>query len=67
MRHGGAEIGADSFTYWTIFNLVKAAVPHIRAARAFEDGGSNDLRLAAMGHQAVHIYKHLVQALEGVR
>ena len=67
MRNGGAEIGADSFTYWTIFNLVKAAVPHIRAARAFEDGGSNDLRLAATGHQAVHIYKHLVQALEGVR
>jgi aminoglycoside phosphotransferase (APT) family kinase protein len=66
-RNGGPAIGAASFTYWTIFNLVKAAVPHIRAARAFEDGGSNDLRLAAMGHQAVHIYKHLIAALEGVR
>jgi aminoglycoside phosphotransferase (APT) family kinase protein len=66
-RNGGPVIGTDSFTYWTIFNLVKAAVPHIRAARAFEDGGSNDLRLAAMGHQAIHIYKHLVIALEGVK
>lgn len=66
-RNGGPLIGHESFTYWTIFNLVKAAVPHIRAARAFEDGGSKDLRLAAMGHQAVHIYKHLVLALEGVR
>jgi aminoglycoside phosphotransferase (APT) family kinase protein len=63
-RHGGHPVDQSVFDYWTVFNLVKAAVPHLRAARAFEDGGTHDLRLAAMGHQIVHIYKHLIVALE---
>ena len=65
-RHGGAPVDRRVFDYWTVFNLVKAAVPHLRATRAFEDGGTQDLRLAAMGHQVVHIYKHLIVALENL-
>jgi len=63
---GGRPVDEPAFHFWTIFNLVKASVPHLRAARAFEDRGTNDLRLAAMGHQVVHLYKHLTIALEAV-
>jgi hypothetical protein len=59
-------VSAESLNYWNVFNLIKAAVPHIRAAKAFEDGRSSDLRLAAMGHQVIHTIKHLVVALEEV-
>jgi aminoglycoside phosphotransferase (APT) family kinase protein len=64
--HGGTPVDQKVFDYWTVFNLVKAAVPHLRATKAFEDGGTHDLRLAAMGHQVVHIYKHLIHALENL-
>jgi aminoglycoside phosphotransferase (APT) family kinase protein len=62
----GRHVSAESLNYWNVFNLIKAAVPHIRAAKAFEDGRSSDLRLAAMGHQVIHTIKHLVVALEEV-
>jgi hypothetical protein len=54
---------ADVLAFWTVFGHLRASVPHISAARAFEDGQTNDLRLAAMGHQSLYILKQLVTEL----
>jgi len=59
----GIEIDPVAFHAWTVFGLVKAGAVHLRAARAFEDGRTNDLRLAAMGHQVQHVARHLHHAL----
>ena len=38
-------------------------VPYLRACRAFEEGRTRDLRLAAMGHQSIHVFRHLATEL----
>jgi aminoglycoside phosphotransferase (APT) family kinase protein len=60
----GTDVDADVLHFWTVVGLIKAAVPHVTAARAFEDGRTGDLRLAAMGHQVAHVLRHLVTELE---
>lgn len=60
----GRTIDPNQFRAWTIFGLLKAGACHLRGARAFEDGRSTDLRLAALGHQVQHVARHLTRALE---
>jgi aminoglycoside phosphotransferase (APT) family kinase protein len=60
----GFAIDPGTFHAWTVFGLVKAAASHVRGARAFEEGRSGDLRLAAMGHQVVHVLRHLERELK---
>lgn len=59
----GLEVDDDVFRFWTVLGLVKAIAPHLRAARAFEDRRSDDVRLAAMGHQALHPLRMLAREL----
>lgn len=59
----GVEAAPEVLRFWTIFSHVKAAVPHLRAARVFEDGTFDDLRLACMGHQVLYIVKTLAEDL----
>jgi aminoglycoside phosphotransferase (APT) family kinase protein len=59
----GLVVDADVLRFWTVLGMVKAAAPHIRAARAFEDGRSDDLRLAAMGHQTLHVLRQLADEI----
>jgi aminoglycoside phosphotransferase (APT) family kinase protein len=60
----GLAVDPGVFHAWTVLGLVKAAACHLRGARAFEDGRTGDLRLAAMGHQVQHILRHLARALD---
>lgn len=60
----GLTVDAQVLRFWTVVGLIKAAIPHITAARAFEDGRADDLRLAAMGHQVGHVLRHLAAELE---
>jgi aminoglycoside phosphotransferase (APT) family kinase protein len=67
----GLVVDGAVLRFWTVLGMVKAAAPHIRAARAFEDGRSDDLRLAAMGHQTLHVLRQLadeigIARIEGV-
>ena len=55
----GLAVDAEVLRFWTVVGLIKAAVPHLAASRAFEDGRAGDLRLAAMGHQVGHVLRHL--------
>lgn len=59
----GLVVDPDVLRFWTVLGMVKAAAPHIRAARAFEDGRSHDLRLAAMGHQTLHVLRRLADEI----
>lgn len=55
----GVEVDDEVLHFWTILGHVKAAAPHLRAARAYEDGRTGDVRLAAMGHQVLHVLRRL--------
>jgi aminoglycoside phosphotransferase (APT) family kinase protein len=55
----GTAIDPDVYRAWTVFGLVKAGACHLRGARAFHDGRTHDLRLAALGHQVHHVIRHL--------
>ncbi len=59
----GLVIDPDVFRFWTVLGYCKASASHLRAARAFEDGANDDLRLAAMGHQVLHVLRGLRQDL----
>jgi aminoglycoside phosphotransferase (APT) family kinase protein len=62
----GTRVEPDAFHAWTVFGLLKAGACHLRGARAFEQGRSSDLRLAALGHQVGHVARQL-GALLGAR
>ncbi len=62
----GIDVEPAALHWWTVLSYVRAIVPHLRAARAFEDGRTNDLRLAAMGHQALFALRQLQRELEAV-
>ncbi len=55
----GLDVADDVLRFWTVLGEVKAAVPHLRACRAFEDGRTGDVRLAAMGHQVLYVLRAL--------
>ena len=55
----GLVVDEEVFRFWTVLGMIRAAAPHLRAAAAFESGRSTDLRLAAMGHQSLHVLRHL--------
>ena len=59
----GLAVDDDVLRFWTVLGMVRAAVPHVRAATIFEQGRSGDLRLAAMGHQSLHVLGHLADEL----
>ena len=55
----GFVVDPEVFRFWSVVGMIRAAAPHLRAAAAFEGGRSTDLRLAAMGHQSLHVLRHL--------
>ena len=55
-----APIDPGVFRFWTMFGHLRAVVPQLRAAKAFEEGAT-DLRLAAMGHQYLYVLRQLVE------
>jgi aminoglycoside phosphotransferase (APT) family kinase protein len=47
----GFEVSMASVRYYQAFSLLKLAATHMAAARCFEDGRFNDMRMPAMGSQ----------------
>ena len=60
----GTRVAPDAFRFWTVLGLVKTIASFLRGVRAFEEGRTRDLRLAAMGHQVAYSLRHLADALE---
>lgn len=63
-RHTGLRIQHEVWRFWTVFGHLRAIAPHIRAARAFQDGGVDDIRLANMGHRMGYLLKSLAEELD---
>lgn len=59
----GTDVAPDVLHYFTVLCTVRAVIPYLRACRAFEEGRTRDLRLAAMGHQALYPLGHLATEL----
>jgi aminoglycoside phosphotransferase (APT) family kinase protein len=62
-RRSGLEFAGDAFRFWTVINHVRAAAIFLRGSRAFEDGRSRDLRLAALGHRSTQLLADLLDDL----
>jgi aminoglycoside phosphotransferase (APT) family kinase protein len=62
----GLEVREDVFQFWTVAAYVRALAHFFRGCRAFAEGRSDDLRLAAMGHQSLYLMKYLAEEL-GIR
>jgi aminoglycoside phosphotransferase (APT) family kinase protein len=59
----GLRVSPDVLHYFTVLCMLRTIVPYLRACRAFEEGRTRDLRLAAMGHQSIHLFRHLATEL----
>lgn len=47
----GLAVSMASLHYYQVFSLLKLAAMHMAAARCFEEGRSNDMRMPALGSQ----------------
>jgi aminoglycoside phosphotransferase (APT) family kinase protein len=59
----GLRVEPEVFRFWTVLGMVKQTASHIRATRAYEDRRTDDVRLAAMGHQSLYVLRHIVNEL----
>ena len=59
----GLRVSLEVLHYFTVLCTLRTIVPYLRACRAFEEGRTRDLRLAAMGHQSIHLFRHLATEL----
>jgi aminoglycoside phosphotransferase (APT) family kinase protein len=59
----GLMVEADVFRFWTVLGYARALTQYVRAVSVFADGRSDDVRLAAMSHQSLHLLKFLAEEL----
>ena len=57
-------VSATSVRFYRVFSLMKLAATHMAAARCFEDGRFNDLRMPAMGSQIIPVLRQMEKAIE---
>ena len=60
----GASIDRGALKFYIVFSLLKLALTHMAAARCFEDGRFNDMRMPAMATQMAPVFRQLEKALE---
>jgi hypothetical protein len=58
------RVSATSVKFYRVFSLMKLAATHMAAARCFEDGRFNDLRMPAMGSQIIPVFRQMEKAIE---
>jgi aminoglycoside phosphotransferase (APT) family kinase protein len=63
-RQAGFEISMSSMQYYRAFSLLKLTATHMAAARCFEEGRFNDLRMPAMGSQIAACLRQLDKTIE---
>lgn len=62
----GFPVSMDSVRYYQAFSLLKLAATHMAAARCFEDGRFNDMRMPAMGSQIATCLRQMHKIMEGL-
>lgn len=56
----GLRRDPDVERFWIVLNHVKAVAIYLRGCQAFEQGRTNDVRLAAMGHRCRYLLQELM-------
>ncbi len=60
----GLKVERDALKFYLVFSLLKLAFTHMAAARCFEDGRFNDLRMPAMATQIAPVFRQIGKILE---
>ncbi|MCL4697149.1 MAG: phosphotransferase family protein [Burkholderiaceae bacterium] len=60
----GIAVNMASVRYYQVFSLLKLAATHMAAARCFEEGRFNDLRMPAMGSQVATCLRQMDKLIE---
>ena len=60
----GFEVSMTSVRYYQAFSLLKLAATHMAAARCFEEGRFNDMRMPAMGSQIATCLRQMAKTIE---
>ena len=60
----GLKVDPDTLKFYIVFSLLKLAFTHMAAARCFEDGRFNDLRMPAMATQIAPVFRQIGKKLE---
>ncbi|HMN80542.1 MAG TPA: phosphotransferase family protein [Burkholderiaceae bacterium] len=66
-QQAGFAVSMSSVTYYRAFSLLKLAATHMAAARCFEEGRFDDMRMPAMGSQIATCLKQLEKTIESAR
>ncbi len=65
-EQAGIAVSMDSVRYYQAFSLLKLAATHMAAARCFEEGRFNDMRMPAMGSQIATCLKQMEKTIDAV-
>jgi aminoglycoside phosphotransferase (APT) family kinase protein len=60
----GYEIDRGTLHFYIVFSLLKLALTHMAAARCFEDGLFNDMRMPAMATQIGPVFRQIAKIME---
>jgi len=63
-KQAGIAVSMDSVRYYQAFSLLKLAATHMAAARCFEEGRFNDMRMPAMGSQIATCLKQMEKTID---
>jgi aminoglycoside phosphotransferase (APT) family kinase protein len=63
-EQAGIAVSMDSVRYYQAFSLLKLAATHMAAARCFEEGRFNDMRMPAMGSQIATCLKQMEKTID---
>ena len=61
---GGWAVQRESFHFWSVFEAVYTAITEHRAAALFARRRTDDVRYPALGYQAHHIHRHVLDYIE---
>ena len=60
----GQSVDPAALKFYIVFSLLKLALTHMAAARCFEDGLFNDMRMPAMATQIAPVLRQIAKILE---
>jgi aminoglycoside phosphotransferase (APT) family kinase protein len=63
-KHSRLSVDRKALHYYIVFSLLKLALTHMAAARCFEDGLFNDMRMPAMATQIAPVFRQIVKKME---
>ncbi len=63
-ERAGFEVDMASLRYYQALSLLKLAATHMAAARCFEEGRFNDMRMPAMGSQVATCLRQMEKVIE---